>query len=223
MNISMFEILGPVMIGPSSSHTAGAQRIGKAMYMIVGEEKIAEVHFNLHGSFHLTLKGHGTDRALVGGILGLDSCDPAIRDSLQLADEAGLLYTFEGADLGDVHPNTVKIVATAVSGKTYSLVGSSIGGGNIEIVEINGIRSRFSGKFPSVVITHMDTLGIVSRIAAVFASSKNNIVALHHTRENKGKAATTMVETDGSISREDKLALSQLENVHDVVCMEKFI
>lgn len=222
MNISMFDILGPVMIGPSSSHTAGAQRIGKAMFMISGSQ-IKTVKFFLHGSFNLTLSGHGTDRALVSGILGMESCDPLIKDSLNIAKERGIEFSFEGADLGEVHPNTVRIEATDVNGKASTLVGSSIGGGNIEIVEINGIPAKFSGKFPAVVITHQDHLGIISQITGILASNKENIVTVLHSRENKGKAATTMIELDSTIGSEVKNQLSSIEYVYEVVTMEKFV
>lgn len=222
MNISMFDVLGPVMIGPSSSHTAGAQRIGKAMYMIAGKE-IVSVQFYLHGSFHLTLRGHGTDRALMGGILGFDSCDPAIRDSLTIAEQKGVQFSFEGTDLGDVHPNTVKIVAQTADGKTYSLIGSSIGGGNIEIVEMNGLPAKFTGKYPAVVLTHRDVLGIVSQITGVLAANGVNIVTVLHSRENKGKAATTMIETDNPITDSVKEQLSHLETIHDIVTMKKVV
>ena len=155
MNISMFDILGPIMIGPSSSHTAGAQRIGKAMYNMISDKQLVAVHFILHGSFHLTLRGHGTDRALVGGVLGMNAYDPQIKDSLQIAKERGIEVSFEGADLGDVHPNTVQVIAQTSDGKTTSLTGSSIGGANIEIININGTPAKFSGKYPAVVIDQM--------------------------------------------------------------------
>ena len=222
MNISMFDILGPIMIGPSSSHTAGAQRIGKAMYMIAGPN-ITDVKFYLHGSFHLTLSGHGTDRALVAGILGMDACDPKITDSLDIAREKGVSVHFEGADLGEVHPNTVRIVATCADGSKNTLMGSSIGGGNIQLVEINDIPANFSGKFPSLVITHLDRLGIISNITRILADNKVNIVTVLHSRENKGKAATTMIETDNPISPEVKSLLSHLDYITNVVTMDKFI
>ena len=137
MNISMFDVLGPIMIGPSSSHTAGAQRIGKAMYNMIADKQLKAVHFILHGSFHLTLRGHGTDRALVGGVLGMNSYDPQIKNSLEIAKEKGIQIEFEGGDLGDVHPNTVRITAYTTDGQMTSLTGSSVGGGNIEIIDIN--------------------------------------------------------------------------------------
>lgn len=117
MNISMFDILGPIMIGLPVLIHAGAQRIGKAMYNMIADKELTSVHFMLHGSFHLTLRGHGTDRALVGGVLGMNANDPQIKNSLQIAQERGIEVSFEGADLGDVHPNTVRIIARTSDGQ----------------------------------------------------------------------------------------------------------
>ena len=223
MNISMFDILGPIMIGPSSSHTAGAQRIGKAMYNMIADKELTPVHFMLHGSFHLTLRGHGTDRALVGGVLGMNANDPQIKNSLQIAQERGIEVSFEGADLGDVHPNTVRIIARTSDGKIVSLMGSSIGGANIEIVEINGTAAKFSGKYPAVVINHTDRLGIISHITSILAINQVNIVTVLNSRENKGKSAVTMIETDSPISAAVKRELESMSAVHSVVTMERVI
>ena len=223
MNISMFDILGPIMIGPSSSHTAGAQRIGKAMYNMIADKQLVAVHFILHGSFHLTLHGHGTDRALVGGVLGMNAYDPQIRDSLQIAKERGIEVSFEGADLGDVHPNTVQVIAQTSDGKTTSLIGSSIGGANIEIIEINGTPAKFSGKYPAVVINHTDRLGIISHITSILAINQVNIVTVLNSRENKGKSAVTMIETDSPIDMSVKRELESMSAVHSVVTMERVI
>ena len=223
MNISMFDILGPIMIGPSSSHTAGAQRIGKAMYNMIADKQLVSVHFILHGSFHLTLHGHGTDRALVGGVLGMNAYDPQIKDSLQIAKERGIEVSFEGADLGDVHPNTVQVIAQTSDGKTTSLIGSSIGGANIEIIEINGTPAKFSGKYPAVVINHTDRLGIISHITSILAINQVNIVTVLNSRENKGKSAVTMIETDSPIDMSVKRELESMSAVHSVVTMERVI
>lgn len=223
MNISMFDILGPIMIGPSSSHTAGAQRIGKAMYNMIADKELTSVHFMLHGSFHLTLRGHGTDRALVGGVLGMNANDPQIKNSLQIAQDRGIEVSFEGADLGDVHPNTVRIIARTSDSKIVSLMGSSIGGANIEIVEINGTAAKFSGKYPAVVINHTDRLGIISHITSILAINQVNIVTVLNSRENKGKSAVTMIETDSPISAAVKRELESMSAVHSVVTMERVI
>ena len=221
--MNVFDILGPVMIGPSSSHTAGAQRIGKAMYNMIADKELTSVHFMLHGSFHLPLRGHGTDRALVGGVLGMNANDPQIKNSLQIAQERGIEVSFEGADLGDVHPNTVRIIARTSDGKIVSLMGSSIGGANIEIVEINGTAAKFSGKYPAVVINHTDRLGIISHITAILAINQVNIVTVLNSRENKGKSAVTMIETDSPISAAVKRELESMSAVHSVVTMERVI
>lgn len=173
MNISMFDVLGPIMIGPSSSHTAGAQRIGKAMYNMIADKQLKAVHFILHGSFHLTLRGHGTDRALVGGVLGMNSYDPQIKNSLEIAKEKGIQVEFEGGDLGDVHPNTVRITAYTTDGQMTSLTGSSVGGGNIEIIDINGTAAKFTGRYPAVIINHYDRLGIISTSPPSWLSIKS--------------------------------------------------
>ena len=134
--IGIFDILGPVMIGPSSSHTAGAARLGKIARSIAGGE-IAEVTFLLHGSFAKTYRGHGTDKALVAGILGMEPYDERLRDSMEIAKELGVKFLFKEADLGDVHPNTVKFIMRTVDDNYCEVMGSSIGGGNIKIFEVN--------------------------------------------------------------------------------------
>lgn len=222
MNISMFDILGPVMIGPSSSHTAGAQRIGKAMYMISGKEEISSVKFYLHGSFSHTLSGHGTDRALVAGLMGMDASDERIRNSLEIAKERGIQVSFEPQDLGDVHPNTVKIIAVTKSGKEYSMIGSSVGGGEVEIVEINGTKAKSSGKYPTIIVTHIDRLGVISKISSILAHHEVNIVTMSNSREKKGSTAITMIEADHSIPVEVKEQLEELDYIKNVVIIEKF-
>ena len=136
-NIGIFDVLGPIMIGPSSSHTAGAARLGKIARTIVNKP-IKNVTFLLHGSFKETYKGHGTDRALVAGILGMMPDDSRLRDSLSLAEKEGLGVNFLPADLGQVHPNTVKFLITDCDDINWEVLGSSIGGGLVEIYEING-------------------------------------------------------------------------------------
>ena len=199
MNISMFDILGPIMIGPSSSHTAGAQRIGKAMYNMIADKQLQAVHFILHGSFHLTLRGHGTDRALVGGVLGMNAYDPQLKNSLEIAKERGIEVTFEGADLGDVHPNTVRIIAQTTDGTLTTLTGSSVGGGEIEIVDINGI----------------------SHITSILAINQINIVTVVNSRDSTGKKAVTMIETETLVDTSVKKELESMSAVESVVTMEK--
>ncbi len=222
MNISMFDILGPVMIGPSSSHTAGAQRIGKAMYMICGKEEVASVTFHLHGSFSHTLSGHGTDRALVAGLMGMDASDARIRNSLEIAKAQGMDITFIPDDLGDVHPNTVKVIAVTKSGKKFTMIGSSVGGGEVEIVEINGTKCKSSGKYPTIIVNHIDRLGVISKISSILAHNQVNIVTMSNSRVKKAGLATTMIETDHEIPQAVKDELDELDYIDQVVLIEKF-
>ena len=165
---SAFEILGPVMVGPSSSHTAGALRCAQVAASLL-EGRITKVTFGLWNSFAHTYRGHGTDRALVGGVLGMNSYDPQIKNSLEIAKEKGIQVEFEGGDLGDVHPNTVRITAYTTDGQMTSLTGSSVGGGNIEIIDINGTAAKFTGRYPAVIINHYDRLGIISHLTSILA------------------------------------------------------
>lgn len=221
MNISMFDILGPIMIGPSSSHTAGAQRLGKAMYNMIADKELTAVHFMLHGSFHLTLRGHGTDRALVGGVMGMNAHDSNLKNSLEIAKEKGIEVSFEGSDLGDVHPNTVRIIAHTSDGQISSLMGSSVGGGNIEIVEINGTAAKFSGKYPAAIINHFDRLGIISHITSILAINQINIATVLNSRDATGKNAVTMIETEAPITDLVRRELESMTAVKSVVTMDR--
>ena len=171
---NIFDILGPVMIGPSSSHTAGACRIAKTALLIAGNE-FTKVEFDLHGSFAKTYKGHGTDRALLAGVLGIEPDDIRLRDSFAIADQRGIDYVFREADLGDVHPNTAKITFTYEDGTTMYIVGSSIGGGNIEIIDINGIAVQFTGSYPTILLKYVDVRGIIADISSELARNGYNI------------------------------------------------
>ena len=161
--VGVFDILGPIMVGPSSSHTAGAARLGKVARSIADAD-IKEVTFLLHGSFGKTYKGHGTDRALVAGILGMEPSDLRLRDSLNIAREQGIDIRFKETDLGESHPNTVKFLITGKEGKQYEMVGSSIGGGSIEVSEVNGEKVEFTGAYPTIIISHVDVPGVVSNV-----------------------------------------------------------
>jgi len=190
-----FDILGPIMIGPSSSHTAGAARLAK-IAAVIGGKNFAKVEFLLHGSFAKTYKGHGTDRALVAGILGMDPWDEKLKDSLEIAKEKGLNIVFKEADLGDVHPNTVKFVMTRKSGRAISVVGSSIGGGSIVITEVDGEKVQFTGEYPTLIINHKDIPGAVSKITTLMYEENINIAFMKVFRSQKGLKATMVFETD---------------------------
>ncbi len=221
MQTSLFRILGPIMIGPSSSHTAGAERIGRAAHIIAGGD-VTEVTFQLHGSFAQTGKGHGTDRALIAGVLGLSPDDERIKYSYELAKERGLQVHFETADLGEVHPNTVRMLLKKADGTELTVTGSSVGGGNISIININGVESELSGDFAAGIVTHYDKLGMISRITRTLANHGVNIVTLRHKRESKGSIATTMIEVDQNFPPECVTELNELDGILSVITTEKF-
>ena len=197
-DISVFDIIGPIMIGPSSSHTAGALKIARVAGLLA-KGKIAAVHFKLYGSFAKTYHGHGTDRALVAGILGFDTGDYRIRDSFRLAEEAGVAYTFEeGDEQTDFHPNTVEITLTEENGTVSTLRGSSVGGGEIEIGEINGCSIEFFGKYNAFIVHQKDKPGVVARISKVFEDRGINIAYMRVYRESRGADPFSIIEIDGS-------------------------
>ncbi|MDD4377830.1 MAG: L-serine ammonia-lyase, iron-sulfur-dependent subunit beta [Eubacteriales bacterium] len=213
MQNSIFNVLGPVMIGPSSSHTAGAQRLGRAGYMVANGD-IKDVRFRLHGSFAKTCQGHGTDKALVGGILGMQPWDSNIKFSHKIAQEKGVTFSFEEADLGDVHPNTVAMDITKSDGTKLFIMGSSIGGGSIKIININGLSCDITGDYPAVIVNHLDKLGMVSTITKILAEHSINIVSLKNNRSGKGEVASTIIETDDKIP---EICIKQIVGIKDVL------
>ena len=170
----VFDIVGPIMIGPSSSHTAGAARLAKVASIIAGGG-IKKVEFLLHGSFAKTYKGHGTDKALVAGILRMDPWDENLKKSFEIAEEQGIDLVFTETDLGDVHPNTVKFIITKEDGQVSVIAGSSIGGGNIVIFDIDGQEVEFTGDYPTLITKHRDTPGVIAKITSILYEEKMNI------------------------------------------------
>ena len=207
----VFDILGPVMIGPSSSHTAGAARLGKIAKEIVGTD-FNKVVFYLHGSFAKTFEGHGTDKALVAGILGMDPSDEQLSKSFEIADSQGIEYTFVEADLGYEHPNTVKIVFKFEEEEDIYITGSSIGGGNILITDINGNKVEFSGDYPTALIKYVDKKGVISKISAILSANEINIATMKVVRDSS--IATMIVETDSNISDQ---VISEVQNLEDIL------
>lgn len=182
-NLSVFDIVGPIMIGPSSSHTAGANRISNVARNIAGEG-FNRVDFYLHGSFAKTLKGHGTDKALVGGILGYGPEDERLKNSFELAKEHGVEFEFHSEDLGNVHPNTVKIIMTYPDGSTFDVQGSSIGGGNIKINKIYGNDVEYSGKNPTLIATYKEQKGMIAFISSILYDEGYNIFNMKTIKDN---------------------------------------
>ena len=213
-NISVFDIIGPIMIGPSSSHTAGALKIARVAGLLA-KKKIIKVHFKLYGSFAQTHRGHGTDRALVAGILGLDTSDYRIRESFEIAKEKGLDFDFEETDeQTDYHPNTVVITLTEVDGTVNVLRGASVGGGEIEIHEINGCEIKFSGKNNAVIVRQKDKPGVIAAVAKVFENDGVNISYMSVYCEDKNDEQFSIIEIDGDF---DEGALEELRRQKNVI------
>lgn len=219
-NISAFEVLGPNMIGPSSSHTAGACSVAFLAQKMI-KHPITEVKFTLYGSFAHTYAGHGTDRALLGGIQGFDTDDKRIRDSFKIADENGLKYTFVPDDtVEDIYPNTVDIEMKNADGKTVTVRGESIGGGKVKIVKINGVDVEFTGEYSALIVTQQDVRGVVAHITAVLSHLGVNIAFMRLFREDKGQIAYTIVETDGRLPASVVEFILDNPNVKDAMIVQ---
>jgi L-serine dehydratase len=214
-NYSVFDILGPIMIGPSSSHTAGAARLAKVASLIAGKD-IESVQFVLHGSFAKTYKGHGSDKALVAGILGMDPWDDNLKDSLAIAEKLGLVFEFVEGNLGDVHPNTVKFIITKQDKRRVEIVGSSIGGGNIIIFEVDGESVEFTGKYPTIIINHRDIPGMISKVSTILYDENINIALMKVYRNSKGLKAAMVFETDTIVPSDVINKIKILGDIYDI-------
>jgi L-serine dehydratase len=208
---SVFDIIGPVMIGPSSSHTAGAARIGRVARSLFGREpKWANI--SLYGSFAETYKGHGTDVAIIGGILDFDTDDERIINAIQIAEEKGMKLHFIEEEAVPDHPNTARVSIGDENGE-LDLVGISIGGGKIEIIELNGFELKLSGNHPAVLVIHNDRSGTIAGVANTFAKFEINIGHMEVSRKEKGKMALMTIEVDQNIHDEVIHEIEQLPNV----------
>jgi L-serine dehydratase len=213
---SAFDIIGPVMIGPSSSHTAGAARIGRVARTLFGKKPEKAV-ISLYGSFAKTYKGHGTDVAIVGGLLDFDTFDERIPQSLGLAKDAGIEIEFRIEDTVMDHPNTVSIHLT--DGKQeLDLTGISIGGGTIEITELNSFKLKLSGN-PAILVIHNDQFGAISAVTHVLATHRINIGHMEVSRKEKGQMAMMVIEVDQRIDQDVIKELEQLPNITQIIRM----
>ena len=213
--MNIFEIIGPVMVGPSSSHTAGAVKIGYASRKLLGEEiKAAEIL--LHGSFLATGKGHGTNFALVAGLLGMKEDNSLIPESLQLAKEQGIEIKFGRVDLKDFHPNSVLLNLTGTNGRKLQVIGESVGGSIINIASIDGLRTNFSGENPTLIVHNKDQPGHVSEVTSMLAHKSVNIAAMQLYRAKRGGDAVMVLELDSEIPEEALHWLTKLEGVEKV-------
>lgn len=198
MDISLFEVMGPIMIGPSSSHTAGTARLARTAALIAGSN-FYRVSFGLHGSLSKTGIGHGTDKALLAGVLGIREDDEALRDAFIIAKSRGVKVDFYDLEMENCHENSVRITFYYRGGKTREIEGSSIGGGRICITRVDGAVSEISGEAPTLLIVQKDIPGMVNEISRVLTDAKLNIGVMRVTRQAKGQNATTTIEVDSSI------------------------
>ena len=214
--MNVLDIIGPVMIGPSSSHTAGASRIGYISRKLLAKPPI-EADIALAGSFAQTYKGHGTDRAIVAGILGMRPDDERLPISLELAKEQGLAYHIRTITLPRCHPNTAVIRLKAQDETSVEIEGASIGGGNVLITRLNGMESAFAGQCDTLIIPHRDTPGVIAPVSQILSFSGANIGNFKLTRPAKGRLAMMTIELDNPVPQETIRALRALPNVENVV------
>ena len=197
----LFDILGPVMVGPSSSHTAGAVRIGLTARKLLGDRPV-HADISLHGSFALTGHGHGTDCALIAGLLGMQPDDLRIPESFAVAAEQGLTFTFQNVQMRNAHPNTVRLKLTGANGRALDIVAESVGGGRIRIRSIDGIETNFSGEHNTLIVHNQDTPGHVAAVTAALMQRHVNIATMQLYRDRRGGLAVMVLESDQPIWRE---------------------
>ncbi|KOP29691.1 L-serine ammonia-lyase, iron-sulfur-dependent subunit beta [Exiguobacterium acetylicum] len=214
---SVFDIIGPVMVGPSSSHTAGAARIGLMAGKLFGETPTV-IHITFYGSFADTYRGHGTDVAIIGGVLGYDTFDDRIPQSIDIAKSKGIEIHFETSEALTDHPNTARVHLTNGI-EEFELVGISIGGGTIEITELNGVPLRLSGGGPALVVLHHDRFGAIAAVTSILADYEINIGHMEVSRHEKGKQALMAIEIDDRITAEVLEEIDRLPQVERAVMM----
>lgn len=210
--MNLFDIMGPTMVGPSSSHTAGAVRIGFITRKLLGEP-VAEAEMLLHGSFAATGKGHGTDRALVAGLLGMKPDDERIPQSFEIAEKEGISFRTGTVVLRNVHPNTVLLRVKGRSGRKLEVIASSLGGGRIKICRLDGIETNFSGDCPTLVVHNLDQPGHVAEVTALLYRYKVNIAAMQLYRDVRGGYAVMVLECDQPIPSEPIQSLAQADGI----------
>lgn len=211
--MNVFDILGPVMIGPSSSHTAGAARIGRIALALLGAPAVkADILF--HGSFAKTYKGHGTDKALIAGIMGMNTDDTRIRSAPELAKEQGLEVNISTGDIDGAHPNTARVTLTDKDGRSITLQGSSIGGGNILVQEVNGMSVSITGQHTTLIVRHRDTPGTIADVTEVLSEAGVNICNFTLSRQEKGGEAIMTIELEGNFGDDLNEQIEALPNIY---------
>lgn len=218
--INIFDMMGPVMVGPSSSHTAGAARIGNMGRTLLGEE-VARADIGLYGSFAETGFGHGTDRALLAGLLGMKPDDLRIPNAYEEANRAGMAYSFRTVELRDAHPNTALLELTGKSGKKLTLQAASIGGGAIVVNKIDGIDVNFTGDFNTLIVRNQDESGPVAAITSILSQVHINVANMSVNRHRRGGDALMVIETDQHIKPRQVEFLSELPGILSVTYYDK--
>lgn len=213
--VNAFDIIGPVMIGPSSSHTAGAVRIGRYARSILGQPpSSAVIHFS--GSFAKTYRGHGTDIAVVAGLLGMRTHDERIPNSFAIAQEEGLDFVFKTVDIDNAHPNTVELFLTAANGATLQVMGSSVGGGSIVLTQINRTPVSIDGSSDTLIIPHKDMPGMVAVVSNLLGMCNMNINNISLHRDEKGGTAVMTIAIDGHFDDTVEAIILKQEHIFSV-------
>ena len=216
MRVSITDIIGPIMVGPSSSHTAGAARIGRMGRRLL-DEPVAEAEILLYGSFLMTHRGHGTDRALIAGLLDMPVDDARLRDSFDWARRAGMSFRFGEARLKQAHPNTAVLNLVGRTGKRISLQAASVGGGAIRVDELNGMAVSFTGQRNTLIIPHKDRPGEIAVVTACAAQFDLNIAAMQDFRDRKGGDACMLIEIDSAPEEALLWTMRKLPGIYDVI------
>jgi L-serine dehydratase len=221
--MNIFGIIGPVMIGPSSSHTAGAVRLGRVANKLMDNGQLKKVEITLSGSFAQTYKGHGTDRALLAGIMGYHSYSAEIRDALEIAKSRGIDYAFLKEEIRGAHPNTARIHFILEDGTEGTVQGASIGGGNILVSQINGMNVEFTGENNTILVMHQDKPGVIAAVTQLmhFEYADLNIATFHLTREARGGDAIMTIEIDGQPPEELIGAIRKIDHVSNAILIRK--
>ena len=221
--MNVFDIIGPIMIGPSSSHTAGAVRLGRVASKLIDSRPLARVEITLSGSFAQTYKGHGTDRALMAGIMGYHSYSPEIRDALDIARERGIDYAFLKENIKDAHPNTARIHYITRDGAEGTMQGASVGGGNILVNRIDGMEVRFTGENHTIIVTHRDKPGVIAGVTQMmhWEYADLNISSFHLSREAKGGSAIMTMEVDSLPSEDLMVKIRNIQYVTNAILVRR--
>ena len=218
--LDIFDILGPVMVGPSSSHTAGAVRIGNMARTLLGGE-VKTAHIFLYGSFAETGKGHGTDRALVAGLLGMKPDNLEIPNSFELAREKGLQFDFGTAELREAHPNTAVLELESTRGDSLKIQAASTGGGRIRVDRLNDVDVSFTGMYHTLIIRSRDISGELADVAKRLSDGRVNIANMSLCRSRRGGNVLMVIEVDQKVSAEVRRSIEELSGVDHLTYYEK--